>query len=294
MEKYEEKEIRFLTPFDEEFPEKLKFITNAPRGIYVRGRLPDPSRPAVAIIGARDCSAYGAAMAKFFAEALSDAGVQIISGMARGIDGIAQKAATDAGHASFGVLGNGIDVIYPKQNKEIFDTIVLKGGLISEYPPGTNPLPRFFPLRNRIISALADVILVVEAKIKSGTSITVKRAIEQGKDVYAIPGRLTDPLSSGCLKLIEDGAGIALAPTNILEGMGIFSTEKTEYKSKTNVPLSGIEAKVYKVLDLYPQNLDTLSNMASLPVPDLLTVLLQLQLKDLAEEVGKNNYLRKV
>ncbi len=290
MAKLNENDIRFLTPFDEEFPDKLRYIQNAPKGIYIRGHLPDPSKPAAAIIGARDCSAYGAAMARYFAEALSDAGVQIISGLARGVDGIAQKAATDAGHASFGILGNGIDVIYPKQNKELFENILDKGGLISEYPPGTQPLPRLFPLRNRIISALADVILVVEAKIKSGTSITVKRAIEQGKDVYAIPGRLTDPLSSGCLKLIEDGAGIALAPTSVLEGMGIFNTEKTEYRSKSNLPLSGLESKVYKVLDLYPRNLDSLSNMSSLPIPELLSVLLQLQLKGIAEEIGKNNY----
>ena len=292
MQNYEENEIRYLTAFDDEFPDKLRFIPNAPDGIYVKGVLPDPDKPSVAIIGARDCSAYGASMAKYFAESLSDAGVQIISGMARGIDGIAQKAAVEAGHSSFGVLGSGIDVIYPKQNKDLFERIVEKGGLISEYPPSTQAIARNFPLRNRIISALSDVILVVESKIKSGTSITVKRAIEQGKDVYAIPGRISDPLSSGCLKLIEDGAGIALAPSSILGSMGIFDTEESEFKLSSKVPLSKKEARVYKVLDFYPRSLEELSNMSDLSLPDLISVLLQLELKGVATEVGKNNYIK--
>ena len=286
--------IRFITPFDPEFPEKLRFINNPPEGIYYKGRLPDPSKPSVAIIGARDCSQYGASMARYFAEALSDAGVQIISGMARGIDGIAQKAAVDAGHPSFGILGNGLDVIYPKQNKELFENILDKGGLISEFPPGTAALARNFPSRNRIISALSDLILVVESKIKSGTSITVKRAIEQGKDVFAIPGRLSDPLSTGCLKLIEDGAGIALSPASILEGMGIFGSGKTDMRVNIDVPLTKLENKVYRLLDTNPTNLDSLSNMASLPIPDLLSVLLQLQLKGVVSEIGKNNYVKKI
>lgn len=292
MQRSDELKSRYITRFDSEFPEKLKYISESPDGIYVRGRLPDPDKPSVAIIGARDCSAYGASMSKYFAEALSDAGVQIISGMARGIDGIAQKTAIEAGHATFGVLGSGADIIYPKQNKAIFERITEKGGLISEYPDGTPALARNFPLRNRIISALSDIILVVEAKIRSGTSITVKKAIEQGKDVYAVPGRISDPLSSGCLKLIEDGAGIALAPSTILEGMGIFNTEKTSYRSRTNIRLSRTENKVYQVLDLYPRNLDELSNMADMTIPDLLTVLLQLQLKGAAAEMGKNNYIK--
>ena len=235
-------------------------------------------------------------MAKYFAESLAEAGVQIISGMARGIDGIAQKAAIESGHETFGVLGNGVDVIYPKQNKEIFEAISFQGGLISEYPPGTAPLAINFPQRNRIISALADLILVVESRIKSGTSITVKRAIEQGKDVYAVPGRLTDPLSAGCLRLIEDGAGIAMSPSTVLEGLGIFSSspKSSGLPSSENLSLSKKERLVYKILDFYPRNLDEISNMSDMAIAELVGVLLQLQLKGVVSEVGKNHYIKKV
>ena len=286
-------DVRFITPFDEEFPEKLKFIPSAPKGLYVKGKLPDENAKSVAIIGSRDCSAYGASMSRYFAEVLSNAGVQIISGMARGVDGIAQRAAMNNGHPTFGVLGGGIDVVYPKSNKDIFDGILKTGGLISEFAPGTQPIARQFPSRNRIIAGLADIVLVIEAKIRSGTGITVRRAIEQGRDVYAVPGRITDPLSAGCNKVIEDGAGVALTPERILEILGIFE-EKSENFNKISTPrLANREKMVYSGLDLYPKSLEELTHITGVGIPELLGVLLQLELKGLVSECGKNNYIRK-
>ena len=214
-------DIRYITPLDGEFPERLRYIDSPPNGIYVRGRLPDPHLPSCAIIGARASSVYGEGTARLFAEKLAMNGVQIISGMARGIDGIAQRRAIEVGGSSFGVLGCGIDVVYPRENADIFENILASGGLISVYPPGKAPIARNFPARNRIISALSDVLLVVEAACRSGTSITVSYALEQGKDIFAVPGRINDSKSIGCNSLIAEGAGVALSPDTILNALGI-------------------------------------------------------------------------
>lgn len=201
------------------YPEALRRISHGPVRLYVRGCLPEETIPSVAVIGARRCSSYGKEMAQWFAEELALSGVQIISGMALGIDGIAQRAALSAGGSSFGVLGCGTDVCYPEANRDLYDMLLQKGGILSEYPAGAPPLPGHFPARNRLISALSDIVLVIEAKEKSGTLITVDFALEQGKDVYVLPGRLTDALSSGCNRLIRQGAGIALTPADILEAL---------------------------------------------------------------------------
>ena len=212
-----EKGIRFISELDPEFPEKLKFIPDPPFSLYIKGSLPDPDVPSVAIIGARMCSDYGRYMARQFGRGLAMSGVQVISGMARGIDGIAQHAAVSAGGKSYGILGCGVDICYPEENRDVYDMLLDNGGLISEYPPGMQPESGFFPMRNRIISGLADVLLVVEARQKSGTSITVDTALEQGREVLAVPGRVTDRLSDGCNFLISQGAGVAISVEDVLD-----------------------------------------------------------------------------
>lgn len=209
--------IRVLFCEDREYPEKLRDIPEPPNMLYIRGDIPDGSKPGVSIIGARLCSDYGRYTARKFAHALAEAGVQIISGMALGIDGISHQAAMEVGGRTFAVLGCGVDVCYPAQNKDIYERIPAQGGILSEYPPGTAPCAGLFPRRNRIISGLADVLLVIEARKKSGTLITVDAALEQGKEVYALPGRVTDALSGGCNALIAQGAGIATSPEQLLE-----------------------------------------------------------------------------
>lgn len=202
---------------DREYPSRLLEIPQAPKQLYVRGKLPEEGVPSVAVIGARDCSYYGQEVAKRLGRLFGENGIQVISGMARGIDGIGQQAALQAGGSSFAVLGCGADICYPRQNQDLYDRLCKQGGVISEYEWGTPPRAGYFPPRNRIVSGLADAVIVVEARKKSGTLITVDMALEQGKEVYAVPGRLVDDLSSGCNYLIKNGAGILLDMEEFME-----------------------------------------------------------------------------
>lgn len=202
---------------DREYPRRLLEIPQAPKQLYVRGKLPEEGVPSVAVIGARDCSYYGQEVAKRLGRLFGENGIQVISGMARGIDGIGQQAALQAGGSSFAVLGCGADICYPRQNQDLYDRRCKQGGVISEYEWGTPPRAGYFPPRNRIVSGLADAVIVVEARKKSGTLITVDMALEQGKEVYAVPGRLLDDLSSGCNYLIKNGAGILLDMEEFME-----------------------------------------------------------------------------
>lgn len=202
-----------------DYPYRLKNIGDPPLILFYKGKLPDDEKPCVAIVGARECSLYGEKTASMFARELSSAGVQIISGMARGIDGISQRGSISVGGNTFGVLGCGVDVIYPEENKDLFADILKDGGILSEFEPGTEPLRQYFPSRNRIISGLSDIVLVVEARKRSGTYITVTQALEQGREVFAVPGRITDALSDGCNNLIAAGAEIAVNSQTLIQDL---------------------------------------------------------------------------
>jgi len=245
-----------------DYPKRLEHIGSPPAALYYKGRLPLHQKPSVAIVGARMCSEYGKLAAEEFGSKLALAGIQIISGLAVGIDGISQKAALDVGAESFGVLGCGVDICYPKCNQLLYDRMCMQGGILSEFPPGT-PKAQHFPARNRIISGLADLVLVVEAKERSGTGITVDFALEQGRDVYAVPGRITDALSQGCHKLIRQGAGIAATPEDILSVLyyeekalqaGKSKYQKTGKKSVI-LSLNAEERSVWDCLDELPKGL---------------------------------------
>lgn len=209
--------IRMVERGERDYPARLLEIPDPPERLYVLGRLPEEKVPSVAIIGARECSEYGSYVAARLGECMGRNGIQVISGMARGIDGIGQTAALDAGGSSFAVLGSGVDVCYPARNRRLYERLRERGGVLSEYPPGTPALSRNFPPRNRIVSGLADAVVVVEAREKSGTLITVDMALEQGKEVYAVPGRVTDALSSGCNRLVKLGAAMLLDPEELAE-----------------------------------------------------------------------------
>lgn len=211
-----QQDIHCAMYYETAFPDALRHIPDAPLGLYWRGRLPAAERPALAIIGARMSSPYGRVQARDFAIELARNGIQIVSGMARGIDGIAGKAALEVSDDSYAVLGCGVDICYPTPNKELYDMLIARGGVISEFPPGTPATKRNFPQRNRIISGLSDAVLVIEAREKSGTLITVDVACEQGRDIYALPGRVSDSTSHGCNELIRQGAMIATSPDDLL------------------------------------------------------------------------------
>ncbi len=223
------REINYLTREDDGFPERLKRIPSSPKGIYYMGELPDENVPSVAIIGARNCSGYGRQMAREFALEIAGAGIQVISGMAMGVDGIAQNAALSAGGRSFAVLGGGVDICYPAENAKLYERLLDNGAVISEYAPGTPTIGRNFASRNRIISGLSDAVLVIEARQRSGTLITVGFALDQGKDVYALPGRVNDSLSLGCNELIKDGAYPLIRPYDfVCEFMDRYAMLRSE------------------------------------------------------------------
>lgn len=215
-EDMKERGIAFYPFYHPEYPKRLLDIPDRPFGVYVKGKIRDDG-PWVAVVGARDCSPYGSYVAEKFARGLAELGLLVVSGMARGIDGIAQRAALDANGSTCAVLGCGVDICYPVSNEALYREICSNGAVLSEYPPGTKPQPSLFPPRNRIISGLADAVLVVEARRKSGTSITVDMALEQGKEVFVIPGRITDRLSDGCNNLLLQGATIALSTAQVAE-----------------------------------------------------------------------------
>ena len=292
-----DKKLCFYTVEDKDYPQRLKRLSRPPYGLYCLGKLPEDNRPAAAIIGARECSEYGRYMARAFAGELARAGVSVISGMARGIDGLGQQAALGQGGRTYAVLGCGADICYPASNQGLYQEIVEKeGGILSVFPPGTPPAKGQFPERNRIVAGLSDVVLVVEARQKSGTLITVDLALEQGKNVYAVPGRLTDRLSDGCNLLIRQGAGIALAPGDILAELRLLENRKalgTAAAAKTPPEEGGI----LDFLDYHPESADEILakiRKAGVPMelPRLLTELVGLCMEGKAGQSGGSYFFR--
>ena len=198
-----QQEILFASYWNPSYPKDLRCIQDPPKALYALGKMPAAEERRVALIGARACSEYGRRMARTLGEELAGQGVVVVSGMARGIDGISQRYALEAGGTSYAVLGCGVDICYPKENRVLYEKLCRQGGVLSEYVPGTEAKAHLFPPRNRIISALSDVIVVVEARKKSGTIITVDMALEQGKEVMVVPGRVGDGLSEGCNDLLK-------------------------------------------------------------------------------------------
>lgn len=299
-----ERGIFLVTEDEPQFPERLSRIPDKPYALYFAGRLPQAEKRAVAVIGARECTAYGRYMAEQFGAAFAKAGIQVISGMARGIDGIGQAAALKEGGYSLGVLGCGVDICYPGENRELYETLLAAGGICSEYPPGTEPRAVLFPPRNRIISGLCDAVLVVEAREKSGTLITVDMALEQGREVYALPGRATDPLSGGCNRLIRQGAGLASSPEEVLEelmggaGRGLFAGSKGKAVQGRLVFLEGVQGELWEILDFNPLPAQELQRRyeekygKTVALPILFKELLELCAGGYAGQVGGRYFMR--
>lgn len=283
------KGIDFISIGHPAYPGRLKAIPDPPFGLFYKGTLPGEETYAAAIIGARRCSGYGRQMAEEIGERLALSGIHTISGMALGVDGFGQCAALRAGGNSYGVLGSGVDICYPKRNRELYDALAVQGGILSEYPPGTQPLPIHFPLRNRIISGLSDVVIVVEAKEKSGSLITADCALEQGRDVYVVPGRMNDELSRGSNLLIAQGAGIITGVDALLKELGVEG-EKERKNKKNKITLETKENLVYSCLDFNSKSLDQILSTVNLPVKELAGVLISLELKGLVKESAKNFY----
>ena len=289
-ERFLEKHIGFVSKEMDNYPDKLKNIRNAPYALFFKGKLPDEERPAIAIVGARMCSDYGKAMAKSIACALAEREVQIISGMASGIDSFGHAGALMAEKDTYAVLGCGVEVCYPNSARNIYEKIQEKGGVLSEFPPDLKPQSHFFPMRNRILSGLSDVVIVIEARKKSGSLITADFALEQGKDIYVVPGRMTDPLSAGTNRLIRQGAGIIVSIEDLLKDLYLQTDKSGGKAQKTKNSLEKEESMVYSNLDLLPKNIDELMDETGLDVSSISAVLLKLQHKGMIEETFKNYY----
>lgn len=288
-----ERGIRFISKEDEEYPDKLRQIYNAPFAIFVKGRLPGNEQKAIAIVGARECSSYGKEVTRYMAKSLAEEGVVILSGMARGIDTFAHKGALEAGGVTCAVLGCGIDICYPKENIKLYMEIQKEGAIISEYAPGIQPFAGNFPMRNRIISALSDGILVVEAKEKSGSLITVDMGLEQGKEIYALPGRICDILSSGCNNLIKMGAKPVTTPMDILEDLfpnGLGNAPKELQTSRMS--FNERERKVLDCLGFEPMYIEAIANQTDIPVMELMEILIKLELQGLIRQSTRNHYIK--
>ena len=293
MEEKPEEKIRQLSQKSTEYPEKLKNYPKMPETLFVKGNLPDVKKPTAAIVGARACSPYGRIQAFQYARILSSAGVQIISGMAYGIDAEAHRGALEGGTPTYAVLAGGVDICYPTGNRPLYGRILReKGGILSEQPPGMRARNYFFPARNRIISGLADLVLVVEAREKSGSLITAQWALDQGKTVYALPGPVNEELSMGCHKLIYDGAGIAYSPEILLRELGVNCENKVKLPEKNDLGLASDLKLVYSCLDLRPKSTDFLIQKTGLPPEKIGSLLLELKLSGLVREIGRHYYIK--
>ena len=291
-----DRKIRFILPFEDDYPQKLLNIRDYPFGIFVKGDVPQ-NKKSVAIVGSRSASEYGLGMAKFIARELAQSGVDIISGMALGVDTKAHEGAVDGAGKTYAILGTGVNVCYPESNFNLYNKLCEKdfGGVISEFPLGTNPLKLNFPIRNRIISGLADIIVVIEARLKSGSLITASHALDQGREVFALPGRITDCMSLGCNKLIADGAGIISSPSDILEALDLNVDRKIQvYNEKNLNMLAKNDKKVYSCLDLKPKYIDDIIKESALDISKVLSSLLLLELEGFIVQVSSNYYCKRI
>lgn len=290
----EQQGVRFVTPFDESYPKRLRHIYDYPMGLWVKGTFPDEERPTAAIVGARNCTTYGEQAAALMGRELAAAGIQVVSGLAMGIDGAGHRGALDGGGGTWGVLGCGINICYPKRNYPLYREMEERGGVLSEFPPGEPPKPQYFPVRNRIISGLADVVLVIEAREKSGSLITAHLGLEQGKEIFALPGRVTDVSSRGCNQLIQSGASVLTGPGDVLEYLGILHEKKLILYEKSAKGLAKNEKMVYSCLDSAPKHVEEIATQAGLGVSECISVLLDLELCGLAVKTAGQYYARRI
>lgn len=285
------KGIYFLSHGHEAYPMRLRRIEDEPYGLFYRGNLPNEEKKSVAIVGARMCTHMGKEIAQKIAMEVAHAGGSIVSGAAYGIDGAAQWAAIEAGGKSFAVLGCGVDICYPASHRQLLERLGVSGGVISEFPPGTRPLRHHFPIRNRIISALSDVVAVIEARKRSGSLITAEFAASQGRSVYAVPGRPWDELSEGCNELISQGAAPILSVDSFIS-LNFPDYKKKKLKLSEDFTLAPAEKLVYSSLGLQSKTLWELEECTVLSVAELSGALFSLEEKGLIRETQRGCYMR--
>ncbi|MEK7864181.1 MAG: DNA-processing protein DprA [Nitrospirota bacterium] len=284
--------IKIITFSNKDYPETLKNIEDAPIALYIKGTIQKEDRYAVAVVGSRKYSPYGKLAAEKLSSELSSMGFTIVSGMARGIDTLAHTAAINSGGRSIAVLGSGIDVPYPPENRGLMEKLAASGCVISEFPPGTLPERENFPKRNRIISGLSLGVLVVEATADSGSLITASCALEQGKEVFAVPGNINSVNSKGTNDLIKKGAKLVQSAEDVIEELAPILKGYIRTREKANIELSVEEKRLCDIMTAEPKHVDMLSRESKMPAQKVLGILLSLELNGIAKQAeGKKFFL---
>lgn len=284
--------VKVVTWHDAEYPGRLGEIYDKPPVLYVMGELPVDSDRLVAVVGTRGPTAYGREVAYQLSSDLARAGVTIVSGLARGIDGIAHRAALEAGQRTVAVLGSGVDVIYPRENRSLAEQIAANGAVVSEHPLGTRPNAQNFPRRNRIISGMTLGTVVIEAPQGSGALLTARHAIEQDREVFAVPGNIFSPVSHGANNLIRDSsAKLVSSVEDILEELNL-STVTHQLELAAFFPEDEAEAAVLKFVSYDPIHIDEITRNSALAASTVSSALTMMELKGLVKQVGGMNYMR--
>jgi len=285
--------IRIVTFDDPAYPDRLRSIPDPPLYLYVNGSLAPEDGSAVAIVGTRKPTHYGKTVTNKIASGLASSGFTVVSGLARGIDTEAHKGALAVHGRTIAVLGCGIDVAYPPENRELMDEIVRQGAVMTENPFGTMPEPGYFPGRNRIISGLAQGTVIVEAAADSGSLITARYALEQGRRLFAVPGYVGSPVSKGTNSLIRQGAMLVESAEDVLQDLGAsgkLSRQSTE--TRPLPPLSRDEEAVFHCITLEPKHIDHIMNECGAAAGTLSGVLITLELKGLAKQLPGKFFIR--
>lgn len=290
-----------ISLFDKRYPKALKEIYDPPILLYVKGMLPVEETPAVAVVGTRMCSPYGQRIATGISRELAQAGVVIVSGLALGIDTAAHEGALEGGGVTVAVLGGGLNSLYPSENRKLAEEIVKKGAVITEYPMDMAPQPGYFPVRNRIISGLSRAVLVVEARAKSGALITADAALEQGRDVFAVPGNADSARSQGTNALLKQGAKFVTSAEDILEELGIkggchprVSGDQSEQGFDSRFRGNDAEAKILALLDGEPLHADALIEESGLPAKSALSALSMMEIKGWVKQLPGKNFIKAI
>ena len=281
--------IELITWHDKLYPARLKEIYNRPALLFIKGSLKERDEWSVAVVGTRRPTIYGRQVADEMAAALAGNDITVVSGLAKGIDTVAHLAALNAGGRTIAVLGGGLGAIYPAENKKLAERICGQGALVSEYPPTTLPRPEYFPRRNRIISGLSLGTLVIEAGEGSGALITAQMALEQNREVFAIPGSILSAASSGTNKLIQEGAKLVKNVSDILEELNLKSVAH-QIEMKEAVPATVEELTILKYLKREPCHIDEICENSRLPAQVISSALATMELKGLVKQVSSMNY----
>jgi DNA processing protein len=288
-ERITEQKIKVLTLLDDDYPPMLKEIAVPPPVLYIRGTLDEGDRFSVAIVGTRRMTNYGHQVTQAQAAHLAANNVTVVSGLARGVDAVAHKAALDAGGRTIAVLGSGVDVIYPSEHRKLAQEIVANGAIISDYAPGTPPEGVNFPPRNRIISGLSMAIIVVEAGERSGALITANFAAEQGREVYAVPGNIDRVQSKGTNALIRQGARPLLNKEEVLGDLSL--NQVSAYRqAHLFLPENGLEAELFELVKNEPLHIDEICSQSSISVDRVTASLVMMELKGLVRQVDNMRY----